>query len=386
MADATETTAKGAKALAAIDAASLPPAVQRLLDPKGPAPLRTMAAKGVAPGLKPHEALTAVAMLAEGDLGPIRDAAQATLDNLPPALLAGALTPSLDPAVLHIVAARAAKNAAVMERVLALPQISLDSLVEAAARASEAVSELIATNEERLLKNPAIIEKLYMNPSTRMSTADRILELAVRNKVELKGIPAYAEAAAAIMNELIVEPQDEPSFDDILFREAEELAESLANVDPNDLHEVDEATGEEIVAQKGADLSKKIDQFTVSQKIRKAMLGNATDRALLVRDKNRLVAQAAIKSPKIQEMEVARISASRSVSEDVLRTIANSREWTSSHQIKLNLVSNPRTPFVFVSKLIPFLREHELKALAKSKNVPGAVATLARQQLSRKQP
>ena len=58
----------------------------------------------------------------------------------------------------------------------------------------------------------------------------------------------------------------------------------------------------------------------------------------------------------------------------MLRIIAMDREWTRSHQIKLNLVQNPRTPFAFAAKLITHLREHELKALAKSKNVTGAVA------------
>jgi hypothetical protein len=47
-------------------------------------------------------------------------------------------------------------------------------------------------------------------------------------------------------------------------------------------------------------------------------------------------------------------------------------------------VQNPRTPFTFVAKLMGHLREAELKALAKSKNVSGAVATAARQQLSRR--
>jgi hypothetical protein len=96
------------------------------------------------------------------------------------------------------------------------------------------------------------------------------------------------------------------------------------------------------------------------------------------------VSQAVIKSPLIQENEVVRISASRNVPEDVLRIIANDREWTRSHQIKLNLVQNPRTPFAFSSKLILHLREHELKALARSKNVTGAVSTAAKQQLSRR--
>jgi hypothetical protein len=369
-----------------LDPTTLPGQAQKILDPKSPGPLRAMAAKGIAPGLKPHEALAVVVLLAESEDETVRATALATLEKLPAPLLAGALTPSLSPAVVHVVALRYARDAAVMEKLIVLPQIVPLSVAMAAALASEQVSELIATNEERLLANPRIIENLYMNRATRMSTADRILELAVRNKVELPGIPAYAEAAAAIMNELIPEPQEEPTFDDILFREADALAAAISD-DPakEDTHKLDEETGEEKVEDKFMPLHLKLAEMTVSQKIRRAMLGSSAERSILIRDRNRLVASAAIKSPLIQENEVARIAASRNVNEDVLREIANNREWTSTHQIKLNLVMNPRTPFVFASKLISHLREHELKSLAKNKNVPGAVATAARQQLLRKQ-
>jgi hypothetical protein len=147
---------------------------------------------------------------------------------------------------------------------------------------------------------------------------------------------------------------------------------------------LDADTGDEVVGDKFLPLHQQLANMTVSQKIRRAMLGNATERLLLVRDSNRLVSSAAIKSPGLQEIEVVRISASRNVGEDVLRVICLDRDWTRSHQIKLNLVHNPRTPFGFAAKLIVHLREHELKALAKSKNVTGAVSTAARQQLSRR--
>jgi hypothetical protein len=153
-----------------------------------------------------------------------------------------------------------------------------------------------------------------------------------------------------------------------------------------DTHRIDEETGDEVVDDKFLPLHARLAQMTVSQKIRRAMLGTAAERLLLVRDSNRLVAQAAVKSPSLQENEVMRISASRNVGEDVLRTIAMDREWTRSHQIKLNLTQNPRTPFAFAAKLIPHLREHELKAIARSKNVTGAVAQAAGQWLSRRNP
>jgi hypothetical protein len=367
----------------ALDALS--PAARKILEPAAPAPIRNMAAKGVAPGLKPGDALTVIALLAESADAAIAATATATLEKLPAPLLNGALAGDLPPGVLARVAPHYARDASIMEKILAHPRIPSAAVAEVAALATEAVAELVATNEERLLAHPAIIEKLYMNHATRMSTADRILELAVRNKVELKGIPAYREAAAAIGQELIVEASPDPTPDDVLFKETN-LAASQAPFDAKveDTHRIDEETGDEVVDDKFLPLHARLGLMTTSQKIRRAMLGTAAERMLLVRDSNRLVAQAAIKSPAIQESEVIRVSASRNVSEDVLRIIAMDREWTRSHQIKLNLAQNPRTPFAFAAKLIPHLREHELKAIARSKNVTGAVAQAARQWLSRR--
>ena len=73
------------------------------------------------------------------------------------------------------------------------------------------------------------------------------------------------------------------------------------------------------------------------------------------------------------------------MSDEVLRIIAMNRELVRSYQVKLNLVSNPRTPFTFASRFIPHLRESDLKSMSKSKNVSGAVAQTINQQLDRKQ-
>jgi hypothetical protein len=368
-----------------IDLDKLSPAARKVLDPAAPAGMRQMAAKGFAPGVKPGDALAVVALLSESADAAIAAVAAATLDKLPAPLLNGALAEDLPPGVLALIAPRYARNLAVMERILTHARIPPAAVADVAARASEAVAELVATNEKRLLEYPAIIEKLYMNKETRMSTADRILELAVRNGVELKGIPAYKEAAIAIGQELITEATPELTPDDVLFKETEAVArQTPVDLAVEDTHRIDEQSGDEVVEDKFLPIYARLAQMTVSQKIRRAMVGSAAERLLLVRDANRLVAAAAVKSPSMQEGEVVRISASRNVSEDVLRIISMDREWTRSHQVKLNLTQNPRTPFAFAAKLIPHLREHELKAIARSKNVTGAVSQAARQWLSRR--
>jgi hypothetical protein len=365
-----------------IELDKLGPSAQKVLSEGAPLPAQMMAAKGVVPGAKPHEIVIVVAVLATRSDEKPREAAFATLSKLPPPILNGALTGDLPGSVITQLASPYAGNHEVIEKLLRLPRISGEALEILAGAADERAGELIATNEELMLKHPVVIEKLYMNKRVRMSTADRLIELCVRNSIELS-IPAFKEAALAIKNELIAEPSEEPTFDDVLFRETQEAADKLELGDNEDTHEIDDE-GEEKVKEKVIPLYARLAEMTVSQRIRCATLGTSAERLLCVRDSNRLVAAAAAKSPLLKEPEAVQITASRVVSEDVLRILALNKDFVRNYQIKLNLVSNPRTPFTFSSRLVPMLRESELKMLSKSKNVSGAIVTAVKQQLSKK--
>jgi hypothetical protein len=366
-----------------VDLSLLPAPAQKALAPDAPLPLRTMAARGVLPGLKPGDIVTVVAVLSLGADPQVSATARATLTNLPAPILAGALTADLAGVVTEQLAEAQPKNPDVVLGLLGMRKTTPVALERLATSADERSGEIIATNEELMLKNPSVIEKLYMNKSVRMSTADRLVELAVRNGIEL-GIPAFREAAAAIKNELISEPSYEPTFDDILFQKAEEVAQATAVGDEEDTHEVDDE-GAEQVRSKFLPLQQQIAEMTVTQKIRRAMLGTSADRLLLVRDPNRLVQAAAAKSPALGENEAIRMTASRAISDEVLRIIAMNRDLVRSYQVKLNLVMNPHTPFSFATRLVPHLRESDLRSISKSKNVSGAVAQTVQQQLSRKE-
>jgi len=366
----------------AIDVATLPGAAAKILSPEAPPPLRMMAAKGVIPGLKPGDIVTVIALLTEHADSAVADTARTTLSKLPPPILTGALQADLPAPVIALLAPNYATSAEVVEQLLRMPRIDNTALEHMAQVADERCGEIIATNEQLMLRYPTVIEKLYMNKRVRMSTADRLVELAVRNQIELQ-IPAFRQAAAAIMNELLPEPTLEPTPDDLLFRRTTELAAVRDVQGEEDTHETDEE-GEEQVKTEFLPLHAQVAKMTVSQKIRAAMIGNAAIRLLLVRDPNRLVATAAIRSPQMRENEAVRISASRSVSEDVLREIALNREFTRSYQVKLNLISNPRTPLTFAARLIPHLRDNDLRSLAKSKNISSAISQAVKQQIERK--
>jgi hypothetical protein len=366
-----------------IDTSQLPPAALKAIDPKTPLPLRMMAAKGVIPGAKPADSLVVLAVLSQSEETQVATAAKATLANLPKPLLDGALGATLAAGILQILAEYCSDKPEVVERVLRQPNIASETLELLAERATERIGELIATNEQRMLANPRVIQKLYMNKQVRMSTADRLIELAVRNGIEID-IPAFKEAAAAIHNELVPEPTPEPTFDDLLFAETDRIAESIAPPgEADDTHDANDE-GEEVLKEKYVPLYQQIAQMTVTQKIRRAMLGTSAERLLLVRDSNRLVSAAAAKSPLLRENEAVLLTSSRAMSDEVLRIIAMNREFTRNYQIKYNLVTNPRTPFSFVSRLIPHLREADLKNLLRSKNVTSSVIQAVRQQLQRK--
>jgi hypothetical protein len=368
-----------------IDMEKLPVGARKALSSDAPLPLQMMAAKGVLPGAKPGDVLSVVAVLSRTGSDAVRPVAAKTLLGLPEAVLDGALGGELQTYVIDVLAEIHATRADIIERLLRQPAIGGKTLLLLGEQADEKIGELLATNETVLLANPQVIEALYMNRRVRMSTSDRLLELAVRHQLELS-IPAYREAAQAIQQELIPEPSEEPTFDDLLFQEVETAAREveLADTEEDDTHDRDD-DGNEQVRQKFLPLHFAITQMTITQKIRRAILGTAAERMLLVRDTNRLVATAAATSPQLTENDAARIAASRNVSDDVLRIIAQNRSFTRSYQVKLNLVTNPKTPFTFTARIIPHLRDNDLRALSKSKNVPATVQTAARQQMLRKQ-
>ena len=172
---------------------------------------------------------------------------------------------------------------------------------------------MIAKNEERLLRHPPIIAALYLNPKTRMSTAQRALELAVRNHVRVDGIPAFDEAARAIQQSGAPDPAQRPR------RTRRSRARPRSRVDQTaglQLIAVDEkeaaalAEAEAQAAEQAVESSdlveeekkQKISELSPAGKIRLATLGNAFARAVLIRDTNRQVSMAAIRSPAVTDM------------------------------------------------------------------------------------
>ena len=357
--------------------------VRKICAPGAPAPLKGMAAAGMAP-LPPVDLVSALAVLSVDDAADVAAKAGETLDKLPEKVLLGALDQPLHAGVLDLLAGRLLGRAEPLEKLLLHRSLGDETVLRLTPDlASERLLEIVAGNEERLLRAPEIIEALYFNKHSRMSSVDRAIELAVRNGIVLEGIPAFAEAKAAIEGELIVEPEEEPSPEDRAFSdliEDEELAELNEELVDETLDaEQDEAEAEESrEKEKIKQANAEIGKLTVSQKVRMAMLGNATQRSVLIRDSNKMVILAVLKSPALSDSEVMRYAKARSLPEEAVRYICSKRDWTKHYQVKLNLVQNPRTPLQEALKYLNHLRAHDVRAVERSRDVPQAISRAAK--------
>jgi hypothetical protein len=130
----------------------------------------------------------------------------------------------------------------------------------------------------------------------------------------------------------------------------------------------------------------RIREMTVAERIKLALRGNREARMLLLRDSNKLIRMFVLQNPRITDEEVIAIAKNRSVDEDLLRVIADERDWTKNYQVRLGLVTNAKTPLVIAIRLVSSLYERDIRNLAKSKNVSTTVTAQAKRILFNKSP
>ena len=151
--------------------------------------------------------------------------------------------------------------------------------------------------------------------------------------------------------------------------------------DPEEpLADVDESgvAGEGTEEEKQKPFLERLSNMTVPEKLKCAMKGTREMRAILIRDPNRLVASAVLSCPKVNPAEVEAFAKMGNVSEDILRTIANTRAWTKAYGVVLSLVKNAKTPVALSFNLMLRLTESDVKKISTDRNVPEALRRGAR--------
>jgi predicted component of type VI protein secretion system len=125
----------------------------------------------------------------------------------------------------------------------------------------------------------------------------------------------------------------------------------------------------------------KIASLNVAQRMTLAMKGSREERAVLVRDPNKIVAVAVLSSPKLTETEVESIAKMANVSDEILRIIGFSRAWTKNYAVVHALARNPKTPVAMSMNFLARLSDKDLRNLSTNRNVPDVLRVSARKRV-----
>lgn len=283
--------------------------------------------------------------------------------------------------------------------------------------------ELIAINQERMIRHPEIITSIIGNKAStpeavRRATECRIeffeKELGAKRVEDERRARAAAASAALGLNyveealidlidddikieeldfENVIDGEDDPKigpeFQRIIREEMnrvnaeEDIAEqaiseeNLAMMDDNS--ETDELVNQ-IISQMSAEgevasperltMLQKIARMTTKARVKLALKGNREARNILRRDPTKSVIMGVLGNSRITESEVEAISAMKTLPEEALRLISLNRQWIRNYPIVHNLVRNARTPVATGLPLLNRLFPKDLKAMVSNRNVP----------------
>lgn len=383
--------------------------VLAIADGSAPRPAQVAASKGMLP-LPQLDLLEALVILANGADGELVANAKKTLFEQDAKQLKDLVSKEeIAPMVLDYFARQDSLSQEIYEAVIANPLTPNSSIVEFARNTSNGdLLEVLSLNQQLLIKTPEILHAIIANPN-RTGEADRRASEIKREFFEKE------RGAKQIARELRAQGKDAAAE----FVEGAEFAEDLAEDDGTGISvedailfakhievpdaEIDDswlsleyieeiyeetaeqreanvkkilgelaAEGDDITSERVSMISK-IMTMNMKDRMRMAMKGDREARNILIRDPNRIIAQAVIQNPKITEQEVEKISTMKTVPDDVLRQIAINRKYVRNYNIMHKLAQNPRTPLGNTITILTRMQLRDLMALSKNRNVPEAV-------------
>jgi hypothetical protein len=262
----------------------------------------------------------------------------------------------------EVVAARA------QDAILSQP---VESFVEAIKR-DQALPALLSFAAKNLADKPGVCDAMVENKNC---SAEYLIPV-VRHLSTL-GVQALMEELDRV--------SESPALASAL-----EQSSSLTIDQKNQLHElhgpsnpIDEAALAEAAAAVESDLARRqtliqrLAKMTVAQRVQFAMKGGSEARRTLIRDNNKVVQRAVLQSPRLTDQEVEAFASMSSLTDEILRLIANNRNFRKNYTVVRNLINNPKTPLDVSLHMLPILNAIDLKRLTTNKNVPETLRTTA---------
>jgi hypothetical protein len=238
------------------------------------------------------------------------------------------------------------------------------------------VQDVIITNQVRILDCLEVLEDLKSNPQVSQVVLRRVREFE-------EEFIEKAAAEAALEAEIKVEKSRisiSAALDSLRKIGAHIPREEELPFPQND----DLAIAENIEKGNQSALSRLIN-MGVKERILCAMRGSREERTILINSRNRLVMRAVLASPKLNDGEIERFAASKSVSDEVIRLIAGSTKWLRHYPILLAVVQNPKAPIQQSLRLLPRLSVKDIKRLSMDRNINPVIRRQAKNRIEKMQ-
>jgi len=376
------------------------PAVQAIIGGTAPHQARLAAASGLLP-LTQSDLLEVLVALRNSEDAEISEAAKDTLKSQDAEdLLSAAKSDETSTDVLDYLATFSSGDRQIHEAVILNHKTADETIAGLASSTSDgSLLEIIAINQQRLVRFPKIIDAILANSDSPAEAERRARETKqeffekergaqqIAQELRTRGNNAAAEffESADLSGGLTVEDAwliaqhievsdaeldsswlPSERYEELKAETPEDHAANFKRVVEFERIEVGEVPAERVT------LIRQIMFMNARDRMKLAMKGDREARSVLIRDSNRVVATAVIHNPRITDQEIENIAAMRTVADEVLRLISMNRAWVRSYTIIHNLVRNPRTPIPTVMGTLPRIRTKDLKNLALNRNVSEA--------------
>ncbi|CAN5760075.1 hypothetical protein BH18ACI4_BH18ACI4_28790 [soil metagenome] len=380
------------------------PVVQAIVSGKAPQPAQLAAASGLLP-LPQTDLLEMLVALRESDDAEIAEAASSTLalqENED--LIAAAKAADTSPTVLAFLGTITGSGE-VHEAVIQnsnTPDAAIAKI--AGIVADRSLLELIAINQQRLVRTPAIIDAILDNPARSAEAERRARETKreffekergarqIADELRAQGKTSAAEffetadlntatGRLSLEDAWLIAQHIEVSdaelddswlpmerYEELAPESAAEHAAAVRRVVENERLE----SGFEVQPER-ISLIRQLMNMNARDRVKLARKGDREARGILIRDSNRVVAAAVINNPRITDHEVENIASMRTISDEILRLIAMNRAWARSYTIIHHLCRNPRTPIPTAIGILPRIRTKDLQQMSQNRNVSEAV-------------
>lgn len=416
----------------------IPAPFRKSISPSAPRTAKIAVAKGLIPTTSDVQ-LSLLYVLAVDKDRAVAKVARATMREMPVSQVLSGISHTTFPKVLEFIA-QFKVDPELDQRLLQLRGTPDRAAELVAARADKDLCETLVRNQERLLITPTVYISLHGNENC----SDEVLQNAesfLRLHNSLPETPArrpfvsVVEAAAAAAP--VKKPAKENLLDDLFGdgpSEAEEVVIAptvepvpvkvvaplpvvatpepglemfeLGAVEPDanafaafrfdfedDMNDFSwDLTKEAEEGAKKVDddeeehhsLMRRIQDMTVGKKIKLAYMGNQEARKVLVRDPNKVIASAVVKSGRLTPGEIASFASNKNLHDDVVRLIAENKEFVRKYPVQVALINNPKCPSAIAMRLMQGLHKRDLQQLANNKGVSGMVFTAAKKMFKEK--